>query len=90
MICGLIAREKFKSVLEFQVCTSCSYQALCKHENTGYVEVTEDHLYNTQKWERSDEVSPYLMSLLGSGVCEKIAAVVVVVVVVVVTLLCTW
>ena len=38
-----------------------SYHALCKFENIGYVEVPEDHLYNTQNSERSDEVSLYLM-----------------------------
>ena len=30
-------------------------------ENIGYVKIPEHHLYNTQKTERSDEVSPYLM-----------------------------
>ena len=41
------------------------YQLLVPHEHKydkiGYVEVPEDHLYNTQNSERSDEVSPYLM-----------------------------
>ena len=35
--------------------------SLYKFENIGYVEETEDHLYNTQNSERSDEVSLYLM-----------------------------
>ena len=54
MICGLIARGKFKPELEFQADTSSyfqvgtsSYHALYKYENIGYVEVPEDHLYNT-------------------------------------------
>ena len=60
VICSPIARGKFKPELQFQVGTS-SYHALYKYQNIGYVEVPEDHLYNTQNSERSDEVSLYLM-----------------------------
>ena len=38
-----------------------SYHALYKFENIGYVEVPEDHLYNTQNSKRSDAVSTCLM-----------------------------
>ena len=61
VICALIARGKLKPELEFQAGTSCSYHALYKHENIGYAEAPDDHMYNTQNSERSDEVSPYLM-----------------------------
>ena len=61
VICTLVARGKFKSELEVQAGTSCSYHAPYKYDNIEYVEVPEDHLYNKQNWERSDEVSPYLM-----------------------------
>ena len=57
VICGLIARGKFKPELEFQADTSSyfqvgtsSYHALYKYENIGYVEVPEDHLYNTYEY----------------------------------------
>ena len=48
----------------YQLVLSCWHQldhALYKYENIKYVEVPEDHIYNTQNSERSDEVSPYLM-----------------------------
>ena len=63
VICTLIARGKFKPELEFQAGISCSYHALYKCENIGYVEVPEYQLSNTrtQNSERSDEISPYLM-----------------------------
>ena len=32
-----------------------------KYENIGYVEVPDDHLYQKQNSERSDEVSRYVM-----------------------------
>ena len=51
---ALIARGKFKPELKFQAGTSSyfqagtsSYHALYKYDNIGYVEVPEDHLYNT-------------------------------------------
>ena len=68
MICALVARGKFKPELEFQAGTSpffqagtSSYHALYTYDNIGYVEVPEDHLYNTHNSMQSDEVSPYLM-----------------------------
>ena len=68
MICDLVVRGKFKPELEFQAGTSSflragtsSYREAYNHENVVYVEVPEDHEYNTQNSERSDEVSPYLM-----------------------------
>ena len=46
VICALLARGKFKPELEFQAGTS-SYHVLSMYDNIGYVEVPEDHLFNT-------------------------------------------
>ena len=52
MICALTARATFKPQLEFsggisfQAGTS-SYHVLYKYDNIEYLEVPEDHLYNT-------------------------------------------
>ena len=53
-VCALIPREKFKSQLESHAGTSSyfqagtgSYHALCNYENIEYVDVPEEHLYNT-------------------------------------------
>ena len=72
VICALIARGKLKPELEFQAGTSCSYHALYKHENIGYAEAPDDHMYNTQNSERSDEVSPYLMVACGQVPVRKL------------------
>ena len=57
MICALIARGNFKPELEFQAGTSSYFQAgtssyheLLKYENIGYLEVPDDHLYNTYEY----------------------------------------
>ena len=49
MICALLARGKFKPELEFQAGTS-SYHVLSMYDNIGYVEVPEDHLFNTYEY----------------------------------------
>ena len=41
---------KFKTELDFHAGTR-SYQKLYKFENIGYVEVPDDHLYNTYDYE---------------------------------------
>ena len=57
MICALIARGKLKTEQKFQAGTSSyfqagtsSYHALYKYDNIGYVEVPEDHLFNTYEY----------------------------------------
>ena len=47
VICPPIARGKFKPELEFQAGTS-SFHARTIYDNIGYVDLPEDHMYNTR------------------------------------------